>query len=244
MDSSDYLFLHLMDGNDGQIHDAITCFYVKFEVVCDTVNDDEDAINGCFAEPISSDSNKTRETYFSWNEKMRLKLGPVTDKSSLKITLLKKEIDDTTSSDTHEMQGMPVRQLVYAEASILIRKLQSVQSLRSDLQSLPRNLDAGQQEFKRLDRLLYLKIIPRKNKPELRNERKRTANADTAKDTRPLSPDSKIRAAEDAYSAALDELSATWIGPNPTENPSSRAQPRDQVVAELGSSHSEVDHGG
>jgi hypothetical protein len=241
MDVSDYLFLHLMDGNDAQIHDSITCFDIKLEVACD----DEDAIDGCFAEPNSSDSNRTRETYFSWNEKIRLKLGPTTDNSSLKITLLKNCIDDTTGSDTCEMQGMPVRQLVYAEARILIRKLQSVQSFRIDFQSEPRDIDTGHREFKRLDRLLDLKILPNKNAPELHI--KGASNADNAKDKigiRPLSPDSKIRAAEEAYSTALDELSATWIGRNSAENPSTKAYSKEQVDAELGSTRSEVNHGG
>jgi hypothetical protein len=240
MDVSDYLFLHLMDGNDAQIHDSITWFDIKLEVVCDTRNDDENAVDVCFAEPISSDSNRTHETYFSWNEKIRLKLGPATDDSSLKITLLKNKFDDTTGSDTRETQ-------VYAEASILIKKLQSVQSFRNDFQSKSRDYDKGYREFKRLDRLLDLKILPKKNTPELRNVLKGTANAGNLKDkigTRPLSPDSKIRAAEDAYSAAVDELSATWIGRNSAENPSSKAHSREQVGEELGSSHSEVDHGG
>lgn len=246
MDVSDYLFLHLMDGNDAQIHDSITYFNVKLEVICDVVNDDRDEIDGCFVEPISSDSNRTRETYFSWNEKIRLKLGHVTDKSSLKISLLRNEIYDIAGSDICETHEMPVRQLVYAEASISIRKLLSVPSFRNDSQSKSGANDTGQQQFKRLDRLLDLKILSTKNSPELRRVIKGTANADNVKiksGARPLSPDSKIRAAEDAYSAALDELSATWIGLNSAGNPSSKAHSREQVGAELGSSHSEVNHG-
>lgn len=247
MDVSDYLFLHLMDGNDAQIHDSIICFNVKLEVVCDTVNDDRDEVDGCFVEPISSDSNRTRETYFSWNEKIRLKLGHVTDKSSLKITLLRNEVHEIAGSDICETHEMPLRQLVYAETSILIRKLLSVPSFRNDSHLKSGEIYTGQQQqFKRLDRLLDLKILPTKNTPELRSAIKGTANANNVKvksGARPLSPDSKIRAAEDAYSAALDDLSATWIGSNSAGNPSSKAHSQVQMGPELGSSHSEVNHG-
>lgn len=243
MDESDYLFLHLMDGNDAQVHDPVTCFQIKVEVACDQRDDDENSFGGSIEKPIPPDSYKAHSTYFSWNEKIRLKLGPTTEKSTLVVTLLKNDVDSITGNDTCDALGTPVRQLVYAKTRIFLRKLLSGQSAQRDHESDSSDQESSQHGFKRHDRMLYLKILSKKITPGLCNISKGTSNTDRV-NTRPLSPDSKIRAAENAYSVALNELSATLVGPITAEKPSTRANSREHVSAELGSCNSGFDQGG
>ena len=214
-DGSDYLLLHLMDGVDtievGN-HEPGTCFRLqlqKFDAAyADTVGGSRATAEKIFLDPLQRLVN---EEYFSWNVKTRLCLGPTSANSLLRVTILKGlQNDDTFGRDGKIGRSHSKR--VYAETEISLEALRVGQDLRDHANFTSErsaNQSATRRNQQRVEHQLDLKILPKEIEPDEYHVGAKSTTSHIGKDSRPISPDSRVRAAEDVYNAELSRLSSS-----------------------------------
>lgn len=215
-DGSDYLLLHLMDGVDAiEIghHEPGTCFRLQLQKF-DAVNADN--VSGLRATTdkifLNPPQRLVNEECFSWNIKTRLSLGSASANSFLRVSILKGSRNDGTFG-RDENFGKSHSKQVYAETVISVEALRLGQDLQDHANSAS-EISADQFTTRRyqqqVEHQLALKILPEVIEHNEFTSQHHVGEKSTAsvfvKDSQPMSSESRVRAAEDAYNAELSKL--------------------------------------
>ena len=198
IEAGEYLLLYLINGEDIDCDTSSASFELDMEM------DEEDFDFGsCRAHSTDglSKLNSFDKKAFKWNDTSYLKFGPLSSMSVLKITLFKRttQNSDSDSSRFISGDGRSSTRVEYATASISVDALRAAQHCRGTNKA---EAEAGgfgdraafTKNYEKIDRIIAMKISPMTSAADALSGGKRASS---------ISPDSRIRAAEDAYHAAL-----------------------------------------
>ena len=190
----EYILLYTLDCDDAENDAASTRFGVDMKMVEDDVDfesyqvhsDDGPGLSNMFNKQSSKRSNPTC-----------LEFGPIFPTSVLKITLYKEPTGSCGSSRCITGDKKSASRLEYATASIPLQTLRAAQHYQSSFDVETEgvvDLAASMKGYQRVDYIINMKMHPMIGAADALSQ---------SKQAKPLSPESRIRAAEDAYHAAL-----------------------------------------
>jgi hypothetical protein len=202
VEEPEYILLYLVGGEDVDCDNSSASF--KIEMKMDDKDVDFDSCQAHSTEGLSS-SNSLDKKAFKWNDTKCLKFGPLFSRSVLKITLLKRSAQSSDSDGSRFISsdgpGRSAAWVEYATASVPVEALRAAQRCRSTCKA-EAEAEAGgiidrtafMNNYERIDRIIDVEILPMVGATDAVSGSRRAPS---------VSPDSRIRAAEDAYHAAL-----------------------------------------
>lgn len=200
IEEPEYILLYLVGGEDVDCDNSSASFEIEMKM------DDEDVdFDSCQAHSTDglSSSNSLDKKAFKWNDTRCLKFGPLSSMSVLKITLFKRSAQSSDSDGSRfisgDGHGLSAARVEYATASVPVEALRAAQYCRSTCKA---EAEAGgiidrtafMKKYENIDRIIDMKILPMVGATDAVSGSRRAPS---------ISPDSRIRAAEDAYHAAL-----------------------------------------
>lgn len=202
IEAREHLLLYLIGGEDVDCDTSSASFEIE-------MNMDEEDVDFSSCQTHSTDglrpSTSLKMNAFKWNDTMCLKFGPLSSMSVLKISLFKRSAQNSDSDSSRFISGdgdsRSSTRVEYATASIPVDALRVAQHCRGTNKA-ESEAEAGGiidetalvKNYERIDRIIDMKISPMSSAADDVSGGKRAPS---------ISPDSRIRAAEDAYHAAL-----------------------------------------
>ena len=189
-----YLLLYLMSREDAECETSSASFEIKMQMV----EEDVDSVS-CQVHSSNdrSPSNSVKKRSIKWKDTECLKFGPISPISLLKITLFKKTVQNRDSSRCIAGDEESASWLEYATASIPVEILRTAEHTTSNFKVEADGTNrrkASTKNYTHIDRIINMKILPMFGSVDA---------VSCSKHATSLSPESRVRAAEDAYHAAL-----------------------------------------
>lgn len=190
----EYILLYTLGCDDAEHDAASTCFEVDMKMVEDDVDFKSYQVHSGDGRGSSNMFNKESS---KWSNRTCFEFGPIFPTSVLKITLFKEPTGSCGSSRCITGEKKSASRLEYATASIPLQTLRAAQHRKSSCDAEIEGIvdrAALMKGYQRADYIINMKRHPMIGAADALSQ---------SKQAKPLSPESRIRAAEDAYHAAL-----------------------------------------
>ena len=191
----EYILLYTLGCDDAEHDAASTRFEVDMKMVEDDVDFESYKVQSDDGRGLSNMFNKESS---KWRNPTCLEFGPIFPNSVLKITLFKEPTGSCGSSRCITGDKKSASRLEYATASIPLKTLRAAQHRKSSCDVETEGIvdrAALMKDYQHIDYIINMKIHPMIGAADALSQ---------SKQAKPLSPESRIRAAEDAYHAALE----------------------------------------